>query len=754
MFIMEDSNGKPQAADIRVIGVGGGGGNAVENMIREGIRGNVKFIAVNTDSQALENSSAELKIQLGSKLTKGLGAGANPEIGRRAAMESYEEIVKAIQGSDMVFITAGMGGGTGTGGAPLIAQAAEELGLLTVGVVTKPFLFEGKKRMRQSEKGISELRSYVDTLITVPNEKLLKISDEDTPLLSAFKITDNILLQAVKGIAELVSVPGLINLDFADIKTVMLDKGMALMGRGVAEGKGRAEKAVRIAVSSPLLEGVSIEGATGMIVNISAGSGLSLREVQEASAFLTRTADENADIIVGAVIDESLGGKLSVTVIATGFKEGQAQQESSGGMLLSEFGKSFVPTLKEKQASSPIYEGNKQETNLNRANLNRNSLDGGNLDNLNRDSLNRGASLDNPHHNPSFQKTEEGRAEEETSGFVPKTPKAREVEVPIPQPLPPRQAEEAKTSSNSDGEQKRVASPSSYKEREGESLHSKLFSDRSHLSEKSLFKEQKNQLDFYPKTSAPVAEQSSPLPVDKSFAHSHNTAPSQNNTADPQNKHRQERKRGEGTEQEMKLKEGNKQEDIKPAEEIKLKEDIKTEEIKTGDQIGDQTEEIKLKEDIKLKEQKTSLTPPTPSLKSSDREEDKEEDRNSISLNSNKKSENVKINEQNQNNSISLNSNREPAEEEEVGSSSSIDYKKQAPTKENLREILLSKAKEYEEGRKKKAEEAAAATGGNSQAAEKSENQIRMSWKERQLDEDPPSSPFDPSIDFSDQDML
>jgi len=323
MLIMEeDKKTQNKKADIRIIGVGGGGSNAIETMIQEGIQG-VQFIAVNTDNQALERSSADIKIQLGSKLTKGLGAGANPEIGRRAAVESYEEIVRNLQGADMVFGTAGMGGGTGTGGAPLVAQAAEELGLLTVGIVTKPFIFEGCKRIKQAEKGIRELRNYVDTLIVIPNEKLLKISGKDTPLLETFKITDDVLLQAVKGIAELVSVPGLINLDFADIKTVMKDKGMALMGRGVAEGADRAKKAIHSAVSSPFLEGVSIKGATGMIVNITANSSLSLIEVQEASSVLTQIAENEADVIIGAVIDENMGEKLSITVIATGFQHNE-----------------------------------------------------------------------------------------------------------------------------------------------------------------------------------------------------------------------------------------------------------------------------------------------------------------------------------------------------------------------------------------------------------------------------------------------
>lgn len=328
MFIMEETQNQ-QKADIRIIGVGGGGSNALEVMIQEGIQG-VQFIAVNTDDQALESSSAKTKIQLGAKLTKGLGAGANPEIGRRAAIESYEEIITILDGADMVFITAGMGGGTGTGGAPLVAQAAKELGILTVGIVTNPFLFEGQKRMKQAHLGIDELEKYVDTLIVIPNEKLLQLSQKNIPLSETFKITDNILLQAVKGIAELVSTPGLINLDFADIKTVMLNKGMALMGRGVAEGSERAKKAVIQAISSPLLEGISIEGATGMIVNITAGPSLSLIEVQEASSILTKEADDSADIIVGTVINKNMEDKLSVTVIATGFpnKEEKTSNEN------------------------------------------------------------------------------------------------------------------------------------------------------------------------------------------------------------------------------------------------------------------------------------------------------------------------------------------------------------------------------------------------------------------------------------------
>ena len=328
MFEIEESPKPPLNADIRVVGVGGGGGNAVETMIKEGIRG-VKFITVNTDAQALSAGAAETKIQLGAKLTKGLGAGANPEIGRRAAIESYEEIITHLKGADMVFITAGMGGGTGTGGIPVIAEAAREQGALTVGVVTTPFLFEGNKRKKRAEKGIAELKSHLDTLIIIPNEKLLTVFDDDTPLLETFKKTDEVLLKAVKGLAELISLKGLINLDFADVRTVMTDKGMALMGMGTAGGKNRAKRAVTEAVSSPLLNSSAISGATGIIVNITAGAGLSLREINEISSLLTKSADPEADIIVGAVIDENMADRISVTLIATGFDEAKTLKSVS-----------------------------------------------------------------------------------------------------------------------------------------------------------------------------------------------------------------------------------------------------------------------------------------------------------------------------------------------------------------------------------------------------------------------------------------
>lgn len=320
MILVDETKIKNLKADIRVIGVGGGGGNVIETMIKEGIKA-VKFISINTDAQALSSSSAEVKIQLGEKLTKGLGAGANPEIGRRAAMESYEDIVAELKGADMVFITAGMGGGTGTGGVPVVAEAARDLGILTVGIVTYPFMFEGNRRKKYADAGISELKKHVDILIVIPNEKLLGMSSSDTPLLQTFKKTDEILLQAVKGITELVSVQGLINLDFADLKTIMSNQGLALMGIGTSKGKNRAIEAVSQAISSPLLADLSINGSRGLIVNITAGQSLSLSEVNQATSCLTKVVDPDAEIIVGAVINESLGETLSVTLIATGFGE-------------------------------------------------------------------------------------------------------------------------------------------------------------------------------------------------------------------------------------------------------------------------------------------------------------------------------------------------------------------------------------------------------------------------------------------------
>lgn len=305
-------------ANIKVVGVGGGGSNAVTTMIESGMTG-VDFVVANTDIQALNSSKAGQKIQLGSDLTKGLGAGANPDVGRRSAIESYNEIVEQLKGADMVFVTAGMGGGTGTGGAPVVAKVARELGALTIGVVTKPFMFEGRKRSKHAEGGLSELRDNVDALIVIPNQKLLSISAEKTPLLETFKKADEVLLQAVKGISNLINIRGLINLDFADIRTVMANKGLALMGTGYATGENRAIEAATQAISSPLLENIKIDGATGIIINVTGGSDLSLYEVNEASTLITEAASEDAEVIFGAVIDPTLGDEVRVTVIATGF---------------------------------------------------------------------------------------------------------------------------------------------------------------------------------------------------------------------------------------------------------------------------------------------------------------------------------------------------------------------------------------------------------------------------------------------------
>ncbi len=305
-------------ANIKVVGVGGGGSNAVTTMIEGGMDG-VDFVVANTDIQALNSSKAGQKIQLGSDLTKGLGAGANPDVGRRSAIESYNQIVEQLKGSDMVFVTAGMGGGTGTGGAPIVAKIARELGALTIGVVTKPFAFEGKKRTKHAEAGLAELKDNVDALIVIPNQKLLTISAEKTPLLDTFKKADEVLLQAVKGISDLINIRGLINLDFADIRTVMANKGLALMGTGSAKGESRAIEAATQAISSPLLENVKIDGATGIIINVTGGSDLSLYEVNEASTLITEAASEDAEIIFGAVIDPNLIDEVRVTVIATGF---------------------------------------------------------------------------------------------------------------------------------------------------------------------------------------------------------------------------------------------------------------------------------------------------------------------------------------------------------------------------------------------------------------------------------------------------
>lgn len=312
-----------QVAQIKVIGVGGGGNNAVNRMIESGVQG-VEFIAVNTDSQALNSSQAGTRMQIGEKLTRGLGAGANPEIGRKAAEESQENIENALKGADMVFVTAGMGGGTGTGAAPIIADIARSVGALTVGVVTRPFTFEGRRRSQQAEKGIKELKEKVDTLIVIPNDRLLEIVDKNTPMLEAFREADNVLRQGVQGISDLIAVPGLINLDFADVKTIMTERGSALMGIGMATGENRAAEAAKKSICSPLLE-TSIEGARGVLMNITGGSNLSLYEVNEAADIVASSSDQEVNMIFGAVINEDLKDEILVTVIATGFDEEKQQ---------------------------------------------------------------------------------------------------------------------------------------------------------------------------------------------------------------------------------------------------------------------------------------------------------------------------------------------------------------------------------------------------------------------------------------------
>jgi cell division protein FtsZ len=306
-------------AVIKVVGIGGGGVNAINRMIDAGLRG-VEFIAINTDAQALLMSDADVKLDIGRDVTRGLGAGADPEIGRQAAADHEDEIVDVLKGADMVFVTAGEGGGTGTGASPLVARVARELGALTIGVVTRPFSFEGRRRASQAEQGIDELRGAVDTLIVIPNDRLLQVADGETSVVQAFRFADDVLLQGVQGITDLITTPGLINLDFADVRAVMKDAGSALMGMGRARGESRAEEAARLAISSPLLE-ASIEGARGVLLMLAGGSDLGLFEVNEAADVITNAADGEANIIFGAVIDDSLGDEVKVTVIAAGFDE-------------------------------------------------------------------------------------------------------------------------------------------------------------------------------------------------------------------------------------------------------------------------------------------------------------------------------------------------------------------------------------------------------------------------------------------------
>jgi len=318
----------PQAAKIKVIGLGGGGGNAVSRMMAADFTG-VEFIVANTDVQALRASPAPTKIQLGTQLTKGLGAGSNPDIGRDSALEDPETITRLLEGADMVFITAGLGGGTGTGAAPVVASLAKDLGILTVAVVTKPFTFEGRKRLLQADAGMDALRGVVDTLITIPNQRLLAVVDRGTPLLEAFKVADTVLQQAVQGISDLILVPGLVNLDFADVRTIMSGMGMAMMGTGIGRGENRAVDAAQKAIASPLLDDTSIDGAKGILINFTGGPDMSIHELEEAARMVQEAAHEEANIIFGAVIDQSLGDEVRMTVIATGFAERKMESSPS-----------------------------------------------------------------------------------------------------------------------------------------------------------------------------------------------------------------------------------------------------------------------------------------------------------------------------------------------------------------------------------------------------------------------------------------
>jgi cell division protein FtsZ len=355
MFELVQGGAKTNAAKIKVIGVGGGGGNAVNMMIAYNLSG-VDFIVANTDSQAMVASKAPIKIQLGADITKGLGAGSDPEVGRRAAIESRDRLKDVLDGADMVFVTAGLGGGTGTGGAPIVAEIARDLGALTVAVVTKPFQFEGKKRWRQAEEGLAELKEVVDTLIVVPNQRLLSISGRNMSLPDAFKKADDILYNGVKGISDLIMVPGLINLDFADVRKVMSEMGLALMGTGVASGDNRAIEAAQKAISSPLLEDNSIQGARGVLLNITGGPEMTLFEVNEASSLVQAEAHEDANIIFGTVLDETMGEELRITVIATGF-----DPQDRGYEKAPEYAGVPNPTRKRENLEKPTFIRNRSE---------------------------------------------------------------------------------------------------------------------------------------------------------------------------------------------------------------------------------------------------------------------------------------------------------------------------------------------------------------------------------------------------------
>jgi len=354
MGLLEFDIDVEQFAQIKVVGIGGGGNNAVNRMISAGLKG-VEFIAINTDKQALFLSKANTKIQIGEKLTKGLGAGANPEIGEKAANESREEISQALKGADMVFITAGMGGGTGTGAAPVVAQIAKEMGILCVGVVTKPFTFEGRKRMQYAERGIENLKSVVDTLVTIPNDRLLQVAEKKTSVVDAFKMADDVLRQGVQGISDLITVPGLINLDFADVKTIMLNTGLAHMGIGRASGEDRAEEATRKAIESPLLE-TTIDGAKGVLLNITGGSDLGLFEVDIAAGIIEKSVDPDANIIIGAVIDENLENEIIITVIATGFDKTNPVKKQDKGILYTNKAAAKAPGEKTIEKPAPTIE--------------------------------------------------------------------------------------------------------------------------------------------------------------------------------------------------------------------------------------------------------------------------------------------------------------------------------------------------------------------------------------------------------------
>ena len=378
--IEEDRNTQHTGACLKVIGVGGGGGNAVNGMLHGNEMSMVEFIIANTDAQALEMSPIQTKIQLGEKITKGLGAGSNPDIGRRSAEEDIDAIAKSINGADILFLTAGMGGGTGSGALPVIAQIAREMGILTVGIVTRPFSFEGKRRMRHADEAIKNLKQAVDTLLIVPNQKLLDLVDPKISMLDAFNLSNDILKQAIKGISDIITKPGHINVDFADVRSIMKDMGMALMGVGRMQGENRAEKAARNAISSPLLEDVSIEGARGVLINITGSADLGLHEIHEAASIVYDLVSEDANIILGSVIDQEMGDEIMVTVIATGFEQqqfevggansggssrisqnhGQAQQQSSGGYSMQRSQQVQQPV----QHGAPTFRQNTQQHSM------------------------------------------------------------------------------------------------------------------------------------------------------------------------------------------------------------------------------------------------------------------------------------------------------------------------------------------------------------------------------------------------------